>query len=139
MSVINVNITLYLIRLKMELSKKHICLFFVLFKEKVLLIHTELFVSYMVKTCTNWFKWFKNGDFDISDKEYSGRLAAVEEDELRKDGKKSRKMMKNTFINLYRIDFFIVIKKLLKINKNVWTDLIWIIFLKKLYILFFVI
>jgi len=59
----------------------------------------------------------KNGDFDIGDKE---RLAAVKEGELRKDGKK----MKNTSINLYCIDFFIVIKKLQKIGKNFCTNLI---------------
>jgi len=37
----------------------------------------------------HWFKRFKNGDFDISNKECSERLAAVEENELQKDGKKS--------------------------------------------------
>jgi len=52
--------------------------------------------------------WFKNDDFDISDKEHSGCPAAVEEeDELRKDGK-------TTSINLYRINFFIVINKIVK-------------------------
>jgi len=37
----------------------------------------------------NWFERFKNDDFDISDKEHSGCLTAMEEDELQKDGKKS--------------------------------------------------
>jgi len=36
-----------------------------------------------------WFKRFKNGDFDISNKECFGRSAVVEENELQKDRKKS--------------------------------------------------
>jgi len=56
----------------------------------------------------------KNGDFDINNRKYSGRLAAMKEDELRKNGKKSWKMMENISINLCYIDFFIVIKKLAK-------------------------
>jgi len=35
----------------------------------------------------------------------------VEEDELRKDGKKSWKTMENTSINLYCIDFFFIVMK----------------------------
>jgi len=30
-----------------------------------------------IKTCMNWFERFKNGDFDISDKEHSGCPATV--------------------------------------------------------------
>jgi len=56
-------------------------------------------------------KRLKNSDFDISNKE---RFAAVKEDEFRKDGKKSWK----TSINLYCINFFIVIKKLRKIGRT---------------------
>jgi len=41
--------------------------------------------------CANWFKRFKNDNFDISDKKLFDHPPAVEEDELRKDGK-SRKM-----------------------------------------------
>jgi len=37
------------------------------------------------------FKRFKNDDFNISDKEHSGHSVAMEEDELRKDLKKSWK------------------------------------------------
>jgi len=48
----------------------------------------------------------------ISDKKHFRRLAAVEKDELQKEGKKSRKTMKNISINLYYTNFFIVIKKL---------------------------
>jgi len=40
------------------------------------------------ETCVNSFKRFKNYAFDISGKERSKHLAAVE-NELRKDGKKS--------------------------------------------------
>jgi len=51
--------------------------YFVFIKKKVLLMHTELFETYgkniiAIKTCANWFKRFKNSDFDISDKECSG-------------------------------------------------------------------
>ena len=38
-----------------------------------------------IRTCTNWFKCFKNGDFNISErghKNCSGCRAIVEEDEL---------------------------------------------------------
>jgi len=52
-----------------------------------------------IRTCA------KNDDFNISDKERFGR-PAVEEDELRKDGKKSWKTIENTSINLYYIGFF---------------------------------
>jgi len=47
----------------------------------------------------------KNDDFMISvTKNASDVLATVEEDELRKDGKKLWKTMKNTSINLYCIE-----------------------------------
>jgi len=57
-------------------------------------------------------KRFKNGDFNINDKERSGRLAAVKEDEIQKDRKKLWKTMENTSIRLIYIIsiFFIVIK-----------------------------
>jgi len=45
-------------------------------------------------------------------KKSSERFAAVEKDKLRKDEKMSWKPMQNISINLYYIDFFIVIKKL---------------------------
>jgi len=47
--------------------------------------------------------------------------AIVEEDELRKDGKKSWKILRLIYIVT---DFFIVIKKLQKIDKNFCIDLI---------------
>jgi len=48
------------------------------------------------------------------DKERSGRPAAMKENELRKDGKKSWKIMENTSINSYCIDFFYCNKKIVK-------------------------
>jgi len=134
-----------------------------------LLMRTELFVRRMIKMlvirCANWFKQFKNGDFNIigflecefshqakfwmriaprkipglctdvypcigniNDKECSGRLAAVKEDELQKE--KWEKVVENDgkyfhSINLYCIKFFfIVIKKLQKIGNNFCADLI---------------
>jgi len=68
-------------------------------------MHTESFERRVMKilairTCANRFKRFKNGDFDINNKERSGRSAVVEE--LQKNGKKW-KMMENTSINLYCI------------------------------------
>jgi len=54
---------------------------------------------------SNRFKRFKNGDFDISDKEHSERPAAVEEDELRRYGKKSCKTMKNSRL-IFIVDKF---------------------------------
>jgi len=49
--------------------------------------------------------------------------ALQEKDKLRKDRKKW-KSIENTSINLYCIDFFIVIKKSQKIGKTFCTDLI---------------
>jgi len=54
-----------------------------------------------IRTCANWFWWIKTGDFDISDKEHFESPAAMEENELRENEKKSWKMMENTSINLY--------------------------------------
>jgi len=61
----------------------------------------------VIRTGANWFK---NDDFDISDKERSGRPAAVEE-ELRKDGKKSWKIFRLIYIVSI---FFIIINKIVK-------------------------
>jgi len=44
-------------------------------------------------------EWFKNNDFDISDKEEL-RSAVVKEVELRNDEKKLWKLIENTSINL---------------------------------------
>jgi len=68
-----------------------------------------------IKTCANNLNDLKITDFNISDKKCSRRPAVMEEDKLRKDGKKSWKTMENISINLY-YGFFIVIKK--KIAKN---------------------
>jgi len=68
----NVNITIYLIRLKIESNKKHICycFFFVFIKRKMLLMYTELFVRRIMKSETYNViiirTLFRNGD--ISDK-----------------------------------------------------------------------
>jgi len=56
----------------MKLDKAYSPLLFVFTKRKVLLMHTELFVNYLwydknvisIRTCVNWFKRFKNSDFD---------------------------------------------------------------------------
>jgi len=84
-------------------------------------MHTELFVRrsgenvIAIRTCANWFKRFKNGDF--SNKELRtlcscgrGQIAKRWEKILENDNI-------NIWINLYYIDFFIV-KKLQKIGKN---------------------
>jgi len=65
-----------------------------------------------IRTCANWYKRFKNDDFDISDKERSGHLVSVEEGKLQKDGKKLWKTIENTSNNLYCINFFYFNKKL---------------------------
>jgi len=59
----------------------------------MLLMHKIICETYgenvkAIRTCANWYKWFKNGDFDINYKERSWHLASVDEDELRKHGKK---------------------------------------------------
>jgi len=67
----------------------------------------------------------KSGDFSINDKERSERPAAVKEDKLRKDRKKSWKNGWKILRLIYIVSiFFIVIKKMQKIDKNFCTDLI---------------
>jgi len=70
----------------MKPDKKHIrrCFLFC-FHQKKNTIDTHRIICKMydeniiaIRTCANWFKRFKNGDFDISDE-------TVEENELRKD------------------------------------------------------
>jgi len=83
----------------MELDKKHIrhCFLFC-FHQKKNAIDTELFETQdenvtAIRTCANWFKQFKNDDFDVSDKGNIGRPTAVKEDEsqalLNKDSAQS--------------------------------------------------
>jgi len=62
-------------------------------------MHTELFMRRMVKiiiikTYANRVKQFKNGDFDINDKECSGHPTVVKKDELQKMGKSREKRWK---------------------------------------------
>jgi len=74
----------------MEPDKEHIrhCLLFCFHQKKSAAdAHRIICETYgenvvAIRTCANWFKRFKNGDFDISDKERSGRPAAVKEDKL---------------------------------------------------------
>jgi len=108
--VIDVNITFNTIK-NVSQIKSIFAFCFVSTKRKILLMYTELFEMYgenviTIKTCTNWFKWFKSNEFEISDKEQSGHPATVKKDELR-----------------YYSVFFIVIK-FQKIGKNFCIDLI---------------
>jgi len=65
----------------MESNKEHIrhCLLFCFHQKKNAAdAHRIICETYdenviAIRTCANWFKRFKNGDFDISDKEHSGR------------------------------------------------------------------
>jgi len=79
----DVNITLHLVRLKMEPDKEQIFVTFVFTKRKVLM-HTELYVKRMVKMLylleRIGLNDFENSDFDINDKKCFGY--PVEEDEL---------------------------------------------------------
>jgi len=72
MQIIDDNITLHLVQLKMESDKEHIyhCLLFCFHQNKVLLMHRIIYEIYgenviTIRTCVNCFKQFKNGDFDI--------------------------------------------------------------------------
>jgi len=95
---------------------------FVFIKRKVLLMHTDLFMIRMMKML--WLLEYvqiglndlKIRDFNITDKERFGRPAAMEEDKMRKDGKKSWKI----FPLIYIASFFFYCnkKKLQKISKN---------------------
>jgi len=95
------------IRLKMEPDKEYLPFSFVLLlpKEKCCWCTQNYLLCKNVivtRTCANWFKWFKNNDFYISDKERSKRSAAVKEDELRIDGKNVEN------------DVFFIVKKIVK-------------------------
>jgi len=87
---------------------------FVLFvnERKVLLMHTELFVKRMVKIvairmCANWFKCFKNGDFDISDKELT-LLQLWKRTNCEKNGKTGKNCEKQwKILRLIYIDFLL--------------------------------
>jgi len=88
----------------MEIKSIFACLLFCFHQKKnpadahrICETYDENFI--VIRTCANWFKQFKNGDFDNNDKKHSGHPAAVEEGKLRKDGKKSWKTMENTSIN----------------------------------------
>jgi len=94
-------------------------------------MHTKLFVKRMVKMLLS-LKYMQINLNNLKTmisismiKKRSERFTAVEENKksLEKDGKKW-KTMENTSISLYCINFFIVIKKLQKIDKNCCTDLI---------------
>jgi len=72
----------------MKIKSIFACLLFCFHQKKnATETYDENFIA--IRTCANWFKQFKNVAFDISDKEHSGRPAAVKGDKLRKDGKKS--------------------------------------------------
>jgi len=63
----------------MESDKEH-CLY----QKKNADVHRIIYQMYgenviFIRKCANWFK---NGDFNISDKEHSGHPAAMEEGEL---------------------------------------------------------
>jgi len=67
----------------MESNKEHIChcLLFCFHQKKknATDAHRIICETYenviAIRTCANWFKRFENGNFDISDKEHSGRSA----------------------------------------------------------------
>jgi len=95
----------------MEPDKEHIRPCFVLFcfHQKKNATHGIIYKTYgnviaIMKTCANRFK---NGDFEISDKERSGRPTVLwKRNKLRKDGKKW-KTMENISINLSYINFLL--------------------------------
>jgi len=100
----------------MEPNKEHIRYFLFCFYQKKSASDTHRVICetygenvIAIKTCANWFKQFKNGNFDISDsKKRFGRHAAVEENELWKYQEKNHG---NTSINLDCIDFYYNKKK----------------------------
>jgi len=96
-------------------NKEHICLLFCFHQKKSATrkksaAHRIIILTYgknviVIRMCVNWFKRFKNSDFDnnIINK---GCPATVEEDKLQKDGKKWKILQL-----IYIIDFFIIITK----------------------------
>jgi len=102
-------------------DKKHIRHFCFYQKKSAADAHKNIYETYdenviVIRRCANWFKRFKIGDFDISDKE---RSAAVEKDELRKDGKKWKTIENFDYLFiLYRFFLLYFNKKLQKIGKN---------------------
>jgi len=92
---IDVNMILRSVQLKIKPNKEHI-LHFLLFyfhqKKNVIdarriICKIYIYINVIViRTCVNWFKWFKNDDFNINDKECSvlprEKKLQLEEDEL---------------------------------------------------------
>jgi len=72
----------------------------------------------VIRTCANWFKQFKNRRFniDINDKERSGRACSYERGRITK---RCEKVKNGKYLEIYYIDFFIVIK-----NRQKFCDLI---------------
>jgi len=110
----------------MESDKEH-CLLFVFYqKRSVADAHKIIYETYnenviVIRTCANWFKWFKKRWFQY---QWQRTLCSCRKGQIVERWKK-RKQWK--IFRLIYIDFFIVykiIKKLQKIGKNFCTDLI---------------
>jgi len=115
--LLDVNITLHLVRLKIETDKGHIrhCLLFCFHKKSGADAYRIIIEIYngnviAIRTCVNWIKRLKNGNFDISNKSALNALQLWKGTNCAKMGKSHGKR----WINLYCIDFFIVIKKIAK-------------------------
>lgn len=75
---------------KFEQSKRHlreILVYFFNLKESAAEAHRLLVKAYgeaalSERTCREWFQKFKNGDFDVKDKDRSGRPKIYEDAEL---------------------------------------------------------
>jgi len=121
---------LTLVRLKMELDKEHIrhyLLFCFHQKKNTTGAHRIICETYgenviAIRTCANWFKRFKNSNFVISDATLRNCLQLWKRTNC---GKMRKSWKTRIMINLYCIDFFIVIKNT-KNTKN-WQELLHLI------------
>jgi len=70
---------------KFEPNKRHLrelLIYFFNLKKSAAEAHRLLVEAYNERTCREWFQKFKNGDFDVEDKDRSGRPKIYEDAEL---------------------------------------------------------
>ncbi|GBP34661.1 Mariner Mos1 transposase [Eumeta japonica] len=86
---------------KYEPNKRHLrelLIYFFNLKNSVAEAHRLLVKSYneaalSERTCREWFQKFKNGDFDVKDKDRTGRPKIYEDAELEEDSSQTQKQL----------------------------------------------
>jgi len=77
--------------------------FVLLLKKSAIEWRRLLVEAYGERTCRDWFRRFKNGDFDVEDKERTGRSKSVEDTELEKYSMKIHVKCKKNLHNHWKL------------------------------------